>query len=193
VVYYAIVLGTNEIQLAEEVGGTGINITSAPSGIILLKESDRESWDYAYASPADILRPLRVVPDGAPDEVFPTTINTSSFPFSGVTPRVGGSQKLLSVPFTWETNKGGDRVIYTNEEDPDLCYTRSVTELSHWSPTAVNALIAEMAWRLAGALAKDPKVVAQLRGEVAGWIGVASRLDALGRSVTMPDTNGWVR
>lgn len=191
--YYVIEFSSGlAMRLAETAGGEVIDITTTGTGSFrLLKQSDRASWAFAYAAPTDMLRSRKVVPAGAPDEDFPGTMTVPApWPLNR---RAAGPNRLGVIPFSPETNRAGERVIYTNEEDPDLRYTRSIDDLAQWDPLAINALEAEQARRLAGALSKDRKVVESCETSLARWMAEAKFSNAMQRSIQMPDTYGWDR
>ena len=86
-----------------------------------LAEVDNPSnvWQFAYALPSNCIKPYRILKSGATTEQD-------------------------GAAFTIE-----DSVIFTNEANATLVYTRDVTDTTRWSPEFVSA----MSWMLASYLA----------------------------------------
>lgn len=91
-----------------------------------LAEVTNESnvWQFAYAQPADCIKPYRVLKAGATNEQ-----DGASF-----------------------TIEGG--VIYTNEAEATLVYTRDITDTTKFSPEFISALSWMIASYLAGPIIK---------------------------------------
>lgn len=89
----------------------------------LLSEDAPTLWDYAYQWPSDCL----------------------SFRY------IVASTRADDDPIAYEIGigTGGSKVIWTDEEDAEACYSKKVTDVSFWSADFRDAL----AWKLASALA----------------------------------------
>jgi hypothetical protein len=87
-------------------------------------DSDSAQWSFAYTLPSDCLKVRKVIPAGETDE-----------------------------------EKGADfdvmeRVLYTNEETPQLIYTVDVTDTTRWSALAARAMTFLLASYLEGPIKK---------------------------------------
>lgn len=106
-------------------------------------------WDYRYAMPSGLIRPLRIFVDGAdvPEE------------------------------FVVESDDSGT-VIYTNAENAVLHYTARIEDTTKFSPAFVVSLSWELAAELAGALTGDLKLAEFCRQQAQYTIGNAAAYDA---------------
>lgn len=91
---------------------------------LALPDSVAGEWSYAYALPAECLRPAAVYVPGVTDP---------------------GRTEDFSV----ETADDGSQILYTNVDGAYLKYLVRVTDTSRWPPSVVDLV----AWRLAGKLA----------------------------------------
>ena len=80
------------------------------------------SWAYAYSLPSDLVRPVAVLFENAPDDSDP--------------------QDYIIE----------DRTLYTNIQNATLRYVRTVTDPVKWSPLFINALSWELAADAAGTI-----------------------------------------
>lgn len=118
-----------------------------------LAEVTNESnvWQFAYSQPADCIKPYRVLKAGATNEQ-----DGASF-----------------------TIEGG--VIYTNEAEATLVYTRDITDTTKFSPEFISALSWMIASYLAGPIIKGNEganAAVKLRERAAAETRLASAGDA---------------
>lgn len=89
--------------------------------------NDREDVGYKYALPSDLLKPRRLLPDGYTDEQN-----------DAVDYEIEGSY------------------IYTDDAQPTLVYTKTLTDTTKFSPMFVVTLSYRVAAYIAGPIVKDP-------------------------------------
>lgn len=201
--YYVIDMGTTSIKLAEEAGGDAIDITTAGSGTLVIeKRSDRSDWDYAYAAPTDMLRPLRVMPHDTSDEDFPNSPSIYR-PSSGQVPTIRGG--YISPPlwihenadplvqFKLARNPAGEQVIYTDQEDADLAYIAFDTEPTGWPPLFEQAVVWKLAAYLAGAIKRDVKDVDRCEMNFQRELARAAAQDSRSAHIPIPKSFPWDR
>lgn len=112
------------------------------------------TWAYAYAVPANLLKPNLVLPPDAPDEVqlFRNLQLTSPF-LAQLRPPSGYQLQPATQPHVVEI-EDGYRVLRTNQADAVCVYTSRNIDFSAWTPKALEAVKAYLGHRLAGALQK---------------------------------------
>lgn len=98
-----------------------------------------EAWLFAYALPADCLKPVRVLTVGS------TYRTVFEMPESYPAMLYGYFDDSLSANYTVE-----DGVLYTNEPEAVLLYKRDVVDTSRFSPMFSNALSYLLASYLSG-------------------------------------------
>lgn len=91
-------------------------------------------WAYAYALPADALRPLAVLPPNSTDD-------------------------LSAVNFTVELASTGSPALYTDVEDAVLKYIARVEDTTRYSPLFVSALARLLASYAAGSISRNATMV----------------------------------
>lgn len=196
--YYVLSTGTTTLQLAEEADGDAINLTAGLTGsMVIERRSDRSDWTYAYAVPADMCRPLRVVPNLTSNEDLPGAPPFAPYGSryladapSSWTQRLnyGGDTDPL-VPFKWARNSAGEQVIYTNQEDADLCYTAFDDESEGWPPQFESVVTWRLASLLAGAVRREPAFVRFCQQQMEEELARAAGMDA--NSSHVPIQTGW--
>lgn len=107
-------------------------------------------WQYCYACPGDAVNLLAILDPNASDDY--SVGNNYGFTQSGI-PLVG-SGTYTPQTFAQETLSDGTVVIYTNQENAVLRYTRTVTDTTTFSPLFVDALAWYLASYLAGPIIK---------------------------------------
>lgn len=98
-----------------------------------LSTTPPDAWEYAYAVPGDMLTPISVLPQDAPDE----TIDLG-----------------YEVDYVIEALTDGTRVIYCNIEQAAIRYVARITDTSKFSMMFINALTRLLASFLAGPILK---------------------------------------
>lgn len=127
-------------------GGWSFATTRTP--LALLTEEPVSGWEYAYARPADCVRCLSVHSPDATDDNDPQA-------------------------YTLEAAADGTVVLYTNQEDAVLRYTRRVTDTNKFTPLFSDALMLLLRSYLAGPVIKGD----------AGLKAAKTWLDVYGRRV----------
>ena len=108
------------------------------------------TWLFAYAAPSDVVNYLEVLDPGATDDLSVGVSMQST---------IGGQfNTALGVyvpqPFTVETDANGNDIVYTNQENAMLRYTRLVSDTSKFSPLFTEALVMLLSAHLAGPIIK---------------------------------------
>lgn len=118
-------------------------------------------WTYAYALPADCIRPRFLVgADALPD------------------PRFRQKFEIYADPGT------GQKYLVTNLEDPHLIYSTSAMTVDKFSPMLIDAI----AWKLAVKIALPiTRTAARLDDAMAGWTRALSAAETLAANED-PDT-----
>lgn len=129
------------------------------------------TWAHVYAQPTGAINLLAVLAPDAPDDysvtLMPLTVQ-STLAVPSIMPTGGNGVGLYTPqPFVHETLADGTEVIYTNQPDAHLRYTRKITDTTKFSPLFVKALARYLASLLAGPVLKGAEGraegVAQLR------------------------------
>lgn len=100
---------------------------------------DWPQWQYAYATPSDMLRAVSIL---SPDSTDDQTVVAAHSEIK--TPQV----------FAIEAASDGSRIILTNQEDATLRYTARVTDTTRFTPIFTQALVHHLASMLAGPIMK---------------------------------------
>ncbi len=117
-------------------------------------EQNWTEWGYAYAQPSDCLKVIAILPDGATGDYTTGYEHTSVSAYSQIGDYAGRVSIYTAQPFTVESDENGQIVIYTNQIDAVLRYTRVVTDTSKFSPLFVMTLARLLASYLAGPVLK---------------------------------------
>lgn len=131
--------------------------------------SDWSQWAYAYAKPADMLKALAVLPPDTEDN--------------------------KTQPYKIEVNLEGADVIYTNQAEAVLRYTKLVTDPTKFSPLFTMALSRLLASMLAGPVLKGEtgETVGKRQYEVfLGVLARASTSDANQQHNPPDHSVGWI-
>lgn len=162
--------------------------------------SEASEWDYAYASPSDMLNAIAVLPPDANDDYTPSStvpatpygMAYSAYPSAAPT-TVGGP--YAPQPFSCETNAEGVDVIYSDQQNAVLRYSGSVTDTGRFSPLFVTTLAYYLASFLAGPLIKgnagDAAADRCLKKAMA-MLNQAKESDAGQRRVNLTHRVAWV-
>jgi hypothetical protein len=125
-----------------EMHNWGFATTRAPLALLATNPSTDpyntalSSWAYAYAVPSDAINYLEVMDPGAVDE-YSTGIQLANT-IAGM-PNVGLG-KYVPQPFEIESGTDGSDILYTNQENAMLRYTRLVTDTTKFTPLFTEAL-----------------------------------------------------
>ncbi|WP_059413445.1 hypothetical protein [Cupriavidus basilensis] len=122
---------------------------------LALLNSDWPSWRFTYAVPADCIKPWAVLPPDALSDYavrFPTAdVGFFPLPEDRV---VGAGAAYVPQDFSVESADDGTTVIYTNQENAILRYTKQVTDPTKFTPLFVDAFGWLLASYLAGPIIK---------------------------------------
>lgn len=139
--------------------------------LALLSGVTREGYEYVHAAPADLLSPkaARRIEDGARPPVEP-------------------------IPFLIELNVTGNAfVIASDVTTPTLVYTPRDVAVALWPASAIDALAAELAVRIALMLPVKPELARLLRPEAALKLREAMASDGNTGSPDVPPEAPWIR
>lgn len=148
-------------------------------------------WTYCYACPGDAVNLLAVLDPNASNDY--SVGNNYGFTQSGI-PLVG-SGTYTPQPFAQETLTDGTVVIYTNQENAVLRYTRFVVDTTTFSPLFVDALSWYLASYLAGPLIKGDVGAAEAKRCMQAamlMLGKAATSDANQRRTQVAQNVGWI-
>ncbi len=151
--------------------------------------SEWPQWQYAYVRPADVLRPLHVLPPDAIDDFG--RLARSDWPTMG-----GERQMRMPLPpFETELGADGVPVILTNQESAVLRYVANVTDTRQFSPLVKLALSHELASYLAGSNVRGEdgvKLAAYHQRRAEETAKEAEAQDAKERNIDPPALPDWV-
>jgi hypothetical protein len=153
--------------------------TFATTRIVLAQITNLSTvWAYAYALPADCLKPVRVLTLGDFSSIFLRADMTDSFP--------AATNDFFDEESSANFQVQGD-VIYTHEPEAVLIYRKDITDTSKFTPLFTTALGMLMASYLAGPIirgADGAKTNAAWRTNAEGAIRRASFHDSNSSSQT---------
>jgi hypothetical protein len=170
------------------------------ANLALLAVTPPSTWLYAYAAPTDALNLISVLaPDAGDDDSVQLGpyIVTSTLYTPDIVPVAGNGVGLYTPqPFVNETLADGTQVIYTNQPNAVLRYTRTITDPTQFSPLFTEALTVLLASKLAGPVIKGSEgraAAAALRSEFAKeWFPRAVESDANQRYTQVAQQVPWV-
>lgn len=116
-------------------------------------------WQYCYAMPSDVINLLAILPPTATDDY---SVGTNII-FTQTGYPIPGSGSYTPQQFSQETLEDGTVVIYTNQQDAVLRYTRYVTDTTSFSPLFVDTLSWYLASYLAGPILKGEQGAAEAK------------------------------
>jgi hypothetical protein len=100
----------------------------------------RDGWAYAYAAPADMLKPRSI--------------------WNGLREPGAGER----IPFAWELNDAASGfLVLTDEDEAQLIYTVELTKVALWPALFTKAVAAQLAVYLAGAVPVKPQLIPMLQ------------------------------
>ena len=150
------------------------------ASLALLAEQPPSTWQYVYAAPADLVTTIAILAPDAPGDYSP---QIRAFSYAGACDYTEVNMLNAYTPqnYTVEIDSTGASVIYTNQKDAVLRYTRLLDDPSKFSPLFTQALVAFLASMVAGPLIKgaEGRQVAQsMLQEYRLWMGKAMESDA---------------
>lgn len=124
------------------------------------------TWLYAYAAPTEVLNYLEILDPLAVDDYSYNVPLEASLQGSVQSVNALGRSLYTPQPFVVETDANGNDVIYTNQKDAVLRYTKVVTDTTVFSPLAIEAIARRMAAMLAGPLLKGDSGRAEAKAQL---------------------------
>jgi hypothetical protein len=157
------------------------------------------TWQYAYVAPPDALNLIAVLDPAAADDysvpIGPYAI-TSALSSLDVVAVPTGIGLYTPQPFVAETLSDGQQVIFTNQANAVLRYTRSISDPTQFSPLFAEGLTILLASKLAGPVLKGSEgrqVATELRKEfVEVWLPRAVESDANQRYLQAAQQTPWI-
>lgn len=149
-------------------------------------------WTYTYAWPTDAVRAVNVFPPDLNTAAGGYTATPSNPAYSNISPNLegpfGGFAQFRHTddqPYEVETRQDtGDRVIFTNQPNAVLRYTRQITDPSKFSPLFTDIL----GWYLASYLAGPV-----IKGSTGMQVGMSMLKVALGMLPTAQNSDAGQR
>jgi hypothetical protein len=126
-----------------------------------------DGWNFAYATPADLLKVLRLYPEGARRDI------------------------VTIYEFEVESDDNGQEMILTDIENPFLIYSRKIVDTSKFSPTLTLAISYLLASLLAGPVLKGDSGEAASKYWLQAWqalLGVSTTLDSINQRLNLDPT-----
>jgi hypothetical protein len=167
--------------------------------LALLSATPPSTWQYVYAAPTDALNLISILDPAAGDDVsvdLGPYVVTSSLDNPQLVPIAGGLGMYTPQPFVNETLADGTQVIYTNQQNAVLRYTRMITDPTQFSPLFIEGLTILLASKLAGPVIKGSEgraAAAALRSEFAKeWFPRAVESDANQRYLNVSQQVPWI-
>lgn len=123
----------------------GFTVTRATLALLATNPSG-SAWQYAYASPSNVLNFLAVEDPNVSDDY------STAIPLYNTTPyaRDNGLGVYSPQPFAVETDANGNGVILTNQINAVLRYTQAIADTTKFSPLFTEALARRLAYKLSG-------------------------------------------
>lgn len=151
-------------------------------GALTAVTNPTSTWQYAYAAPSGMIRPVAVLSPTATDDYSMASTNG-----------IGGL--YAPQPYAMETDSNGNRIILTNQADAVLRYTVGVTDTTKFSPMFVEALVCLLESKLAGPVIKGDagrKASKAALQTYAYWLAKAKGSDGSNRDVKPQQDVTWL-
>lgn len=148
-------------------------------------------WQHAYAIPSDAINLLAVI-DSAAGSDYSVAIPTPFIPPGTINANIGN---FTPQPFVAETLLDGTQVIFTNQENAMLLYTRLVTDATKFTPLFTEALAWLLASKLAGPILKGATGRDEAKrcvSEFRAVFGRATASDANQRRLNVAPNTNWL-
>ena len=148
-------------------------------------------WQYCYALPSDAINLLAVLPPTATDDY---SVGTNIW-FTQTGYPIPGNGNYTPQNFSQETLEDGTVVVYTDQEDAVLRYTRYVTDTTVFSPLFVDTVSWYLASYLAGPVLKGEQGAAEAKRCMAMaelMLGKAMTSDANQRRTQITQNVSWM-
>lgn len=148
-------------------------------------------WQHAYALPSDAINLLEVIDPLAASD-YSAEIATPFVPPGTINANIG---IYTAQPFVAETLMDGTQVLYTNQENAMLIYTRLVTDTTKFTPLFTEALARLLAAKLAGPILKGETGRAESRAQMQEFMVAfrrATNSDANQRRLVIAQNTTWL-
>lgn len=156
--------------------------------------SQWSSWAYCYELPAECLRAIAVLPPDATDDYSASFGDASEIGYPGAR-LVGGQARYMPQEFCVETDANNRPLLYTNQAQAVLRYTRRVRDTTKFSPLMVDALSRLLASYLAGPVVKGTDGVSVARAQLQAYqslMASATTSDANQRDIHPRQNVPWI-
>lgn len=170
-------------------------------GVLGLVGSAWPSWAFCYELPTACVRVISVLPPGALDDYsvgFPRSAASLGYPGATFVPH---GAVYMPQEFSIETgesdgNQADDRrLLYTNQEDAVLRYTRRVEDTTRFPPLFVDALSRLLASYLAGPVVKGTEAIGVARAQLQAYQAIITQAtvsDSNQRSIKPRQSVPWI-
>lgn len=148
-------------------------------------------WAYAYACPNDALNTLAVLAPDATDD-YSTGLVLSETVYGNINT---GTGIYTPQEYASESDANGNQIIYTNQVNATLRYTRRVTDPTKFSPLFIQGLSTLLASHLAGPVLKgelgrsESKALLQV---FTMWLAKATVSDANQQRKSVKQSVAWM-
>jgi hypothetical protein len=120
--------------------------------VLALLTTETSVWRYAYALPSDCINTISVIPNTANNDYSMNAV--VAFPQSLIELPVPAAGVYVPQAYALETLTNGTQVIYTNQENAVLRYTRTVTDTTKFPALFVTVVSWYLAHLLSGSIIK---------------------------------------
>lgn len=128
--------------------------TTRRDSLALLAITPPSTWLYAYAAPTDSINFLAVLDPSALNDTVTGVAGFTGTYFSANNSSFGGVGYYTPQPYAAEAAPDGTTVIYSNQANAVLRYTKRITDPTEFSPLFVETFTWLLAAKLAGPVIK---------------------------------------
>ena len=153
-------------------------------GNLALTTNTLDQWDYAYATPADMMNPVAIISPSSQND-YATRMSAGDTP-GGITSNYAPT--IVAGQYTPQQFAVEGSYIYTNQENAMLRYQAYITDPSLFSPLFVTTLSWHLASMLAGPVIKGDQGMAEAKRStqmMTGYLTQAKQSDNLHRDITV--------
>ena len=159
-------------------------------GNLALTTNTLDQWDYAYATPADMMNPVAIISPSSQND-YATRMSAGDTP-GGITSNYAPT--IVAGQYTPQQFAVEGSYIYTNQENAMLRYQAYITDPSLFSPLFVTTLSWHLASMLAGPVIKGDQGMAEAKRStqmMTGYLTQAKQSDNLHRDITVEHIVPW--
>jgi hypothetical protein len=161
--------------------------------LALVGTNTTTEWDYTYQEPNDLLNVLAVLPPDAADD-YSTALPAPNYFYPGAV--VQGGAIYSSQPYSCEIDPlTGSGVIYSDQANAVLRYSKRVSDPQQFSPLFTDALSWLLASYLAGAIVKGSEgaqLAQTCRKAASDLLAQATMSDANQGRATPVQSTPWI-